>query len=460
MQVTGFNNATFVPFTSQATGIPQDSPGESGFAGTAGLKRDILFDSFRSSQRKVPALEASGPLALFRTSEVLRFLSQRSNSGKLPLGNNLEKRDGFTDLRRSRLDDLSDSLLKLKQTVSTLRGKDALNVRRARSSLPRAVQAEAGKNSPLTTLSVRPTQLAAGNVLVSDPQTAPLGALGLIGSFFVNGVKVTVKASDSVFDIRGKINFGEDINRNGVLDGPEDLNGNNILDTYSVSGSESGPGVYVNEDLNGNGTLDPSEDVNKNHRLDGGITEIRARADIKDNRLVLTSLAGGNTKIDLRDEDNILLALGFFEKNSKGLPILKEQQFDSGNPPVNLIINPRPARIELDGKTVQSPTNGFPGAVEDTGLTVKQVSARKAEVRIFVDASNAVSQIQVLFDRFNDAVGILNDVLAGSLAFERDESIQNIRQDLVLPAQENTQKLNERNRNLDKVRGNFENRQG
>jgi hypothetical protein len=60
----------------------------------------------------------------------------------------------------------------------------------------------------------------------------------------------------------------EDLNRNGILDGPEDINGNGILD---LSEDANGNGMLdTGEDNNGNGLLDLSEDVNANGRLDIG----------------------------------------------------------------------------------------------------------------------------------------------------------------------------------------------
>ena len=60
----------------------------------------------------------------------------------------------------------------------------------------------------------------------------------------------------------------EDLNRNGILDGPEDINGNGILD---LSEDVNGNGVLdAGEDTNGNGRLDLSEDVNANGVLDIG----------------------------------------------------------------------------------------------------------------------------------------------------------------------------------------------
>jgi flagellar capping protein FliD len=358
-------------------------------------------------------------------------------------------------LKRDRLNDLKSTLQNLQSRVSRLQGEDALNFRSGKSSKRGVVQVATGKNSPVTNFSVRADRLAQVDVLVSDAQTT--GALGLSGSFFINGTKVTVESSDSVFDIRNKINFGEDQNHNGALDRAEDLNGNAVLETYSVAGSTFGPGVYVNEDTDGDGALDPTEDSNNNERLDGGSAETKVVASVRENRLVFTSLTGSDTRIDLRDEDDVLLALGFFESDRKGNSVLRERQYDSGNPPVNLNKSPESAQIEVDGQPVTSASNTFQNVAEDTTLTVKQTSERQAEVRIFIDASDVVSKIQTLFGQFNAAVITLNDLLAQSRTFQSDQQIQRIREHLVESPQEKTRQLNQRNGNIDAVRGKREN---
>lgn len=462
MQVTGNQNFSFLIFS--ASSVRNSSPAErnleekvAGAQETPTPKRDILFNSFSQARKNVPTLEAIGTVALFRAGDAIKFLSLRNNSSKNSTADGLGKTSRFQDLKIHRLNDLKNSLQNLQTRVSKLQEKDSLNIRQGKSSKPDVVQVSAGRNSPRTNFSVRVSRLAGESVLVSDAQTAPLGALGLSGSFLVNGSKVTVEASDSLFEIRNKINFGEDRNNDGVLNGPEDLNQNNILDTYSVAASEFGPGVFVNEDVNGNGALDPSEDANNNERLDGGVTDTNVVASIQDNRLVLTSLVGSGSAINLEDEDNVLLDLGFFEGDAKGNPVLKERQFDADKPEVNLIKNPQSAQIEVDGAVATNPTNVFQNVVEDTTLTVKQVSQRQAQISLFIDATEVVSQIKSLFDQFNDSVITLNDILAGSRTFGNDLDIQQLRNDLTGPAQEKTRELGQRNRNLDTVRGSTEN---
>jgi flagellar capping protein FliD len=462
MQVTGSQNSAFLLFTSTQGSrnsvsvaepldkiVLTDAPRSN--------KRDILFDSFQKSQAGSNSLEASGLLSRLRAVDAVKLLSQSSGSARLQIADGLGQTSRFRELKRDRLNELRSSLQNLQARVSRLQGEDALNFRSGKSSKNDVVQVVAGGRSPVTGFSVRADRLSQVNVLVSDEQSSPLGALGLAGSFFINGTKVTVETSDSVFDIRDKINFGEDQNHNGSLDGAEDLNGNDVLETYSVAGSIFGSGVYVNEDSDGDGSLDPSEDSNNNERLDGGINETKVVASVSDNRLVFTSLTGSDTRIHLRDEDNVLLALGFFEGDRKGNSVLKERQFDSSNPAVNLNKSPESAQIQVDGQAITSATNTFNNVAEDTTLTVKHASTRQTKINIFIDASEVVSKIQSLFGQFNAAVITLNDLLAQSRTFQSDKEIQRIRAVLTESPQEKTRQLNKRNGNIDAVRGAREN---
>lgn len=462
MQVTGNQNAAFLIFsdtparkTSQAEQNLEEKIDSAQEPPTS--KRDILFNSISSSRNNVPTLEAIGTVALFNTGDAIRFLSLKENSSSTSIADDLDKTARFRELKINRLNDLKSSLNNLQSRVSRLQENDSLNIRQGKSSRPEEVQVSAGQDSPQTSFSVRVSRLAQERVLVSDEQSAPLGSLGLSGSFFVNGSKVTVVASDSVFEIKNKINFGEDGNNNGSLDGPEDLNENNILDTYSFAATEFGSAIFVNEDANGNGALDPAEDANNNGRIDGGISKTNVIASVQDNRLVLTSLSGSDTGINLRDEDNVLLSLGFFEGDRQGNPVLKERQFDANNPGVNLNKTLQNAEIEVDGAVASNPSNVFQNVVENTTLTVKQVSRRQATIRLFIDTTEVVSQIKSLFDQFNDSVITLNDLLAGSRTLGNDPDVQKFRNDLTGPPQEKTRELGQRNRNIDQVRGFAEN---
>lgn len=426
------------------------------------------------------------------------MLSRQVESRKIPLIADLEKKERFTLLKLGKLDDLSISLESLRETVSDLLSEDALNPKAASSTRSKLVQAFAGKDAPQDSFHITPIRLSQAAILASDEQSTPLGALGLTGSFFINGTKITVESTDSLFELKDKINFGEDHNRNGVLDKTEDVNNNGILDTVSFGNSKFGlpsvviedldgdsaidpgedlngngtldviptgtaqtgnaefvPAIFLTEDLDGDGEIDPGEDLNDNGNLDGGTAETKVRALIKDNRLVLVGLAGGRTFIDLRDDDDVLLGLGFFELNSKGFPIQKELQFDSDDQDLttNLIQEPQTARIEINGKQISSDSNVFSGVIEDTDLIIKQASAKASQINISIDAATFFAQIKTLVGQFNSSIRKINDFLGVSREFKRDGDIQDIRNDLTFKPQARARELEQRNENIDNLRG-------
>jgi hypothetical protein len=352
------------------------------------------------------------------------------------------------------LDGLTDSLKELQQTVANL--ENALNPKSASSSRFREVLATAGKNAPLESYDVRPVRLSRAAELVSDVKD-PSQKLGLSGRFFVNGIPITVVSGDSLSTIKNKINFGEDVNQNGTLDLTEDLNQNGTLEILQAANSEFGKGIFIIEDFNGNGKIDSSEDSNSNEQLDGGSIENNVLALIRDNRLVLVSLAGGSNTIDLRGDNSVLLNLGFFEipnegLSNEGLPVQKEIQLNDLNKPENLIIQPQTAIVEVDGEFFSSNTDVFSGIIEDTALVLRQASENSAKITIFIDAPTFLEQIKTLFSQFNNSIVKINDLLAVSSTFEEDRDIQDIRNNLAIDPQKEARVLQERNRIIDDLR--------
>lgn len=428
-------------------------------------KNNLVFRSLTHVGRQVPPLEAAGPLAGFRLGNAVNSVTERAGRVKFPIADDIGRNSRFTDLKVDRLNQLRDSLQTLSITVNIFRNNGAFNLRAADSSLRDLVKVEAGNTSPTGRFTVIPKRKAVNSTLASDEQSTPFAALGLSGNFYVNGFKITVETTDSVFELRNKINRGEDTNGNGILDGAEDINNNGVIDTITIRASEFGPGLFITEDINENGKLDPAEDVSDNGRLDGGTIEHRVRASVVNKRLVLTSSAGGSTRIDLRDDDNILLELGFFELNLKGLPIQKELQFNHARQQVNLNVEPQPAEVVVDKtfadpETVESDFDEFTNIAEDTVVTVLKVSARKSRIQIFIDASNALDQIKTLFSQFNDSIRLVNDVLSQSKEFAHDREIQKLRNDLTLKPQEKTRIIEKRNSAIDVFRNAVENQQG
>jgi flagellar capping protein FliD len=460
VQVVNNIPPTFFPFGSSRTtsknpdvNVARDTLNQAGQ--NSKNKSQTLLDAIFINKRQIPKLEATGPLAAFRTADAIAFLAQNTKSQKIPIIDNLDKKQSFALARLRQLDGLTDSLKKLQQTVVDF--GNALNPKSASSSRFREVLAAAGKNAPLESFDVRPLRLSRGAELVSDVKD-PSQKLGLSGRFFVNGVPITVVSDDSLFTIKNKINFGEDLNQNGTLDPTEDVNQNGTLEILQAANSEFGKGIFIIEDFNGNGEIDSSEDSNSNEQLDGGSIENNVLALIRDNRLVLVSLAGGSNTIDLRGDDSVVLDLGFFEipnegLSNEGLPVQKEIQLNDIKTPKNLIIQPQTAIVEVDGKFFSSNTDVVTGVIEDTALVLRQASENSAKITIFIDAPTFFEQIKTLFSQFNNSIVKINDLLAVSSTFEEDSDIQEIRNDLVIDPQQEARVLQGRNRIIDNLRG-------
>ena len=455
MQVIKNIPSTFFPFNSSRTtsknpavNVARDTLNQAGK--TSQNKSQTLFDAVFLNKRQVPQIEATGPLAAFRTADAIALLSQRSQSQKLPIIENLDKKQSFTLTQLRQLDGLTNSLKELQQSVDDL--ENTLNPKSASSSRFREVLVAAGKNAPLDSFNVRSVRLSRTSELVSDVKD-PSQKLGISGRFFINGVLITVVSTDSLSTIKNKINFGEDVNQNGTLDLSEDVDQNGTLGILQVANSEFGEGIFIKEDFNGNGEIDPTEDSNFNKRLDGGSLENNVLALIRDNRLVLVSLAGGSNTIDLRGEASVLLGLGFFEVVNGGLPVQKEIQLNNLKTPKNLNVQPQTAIVEVDGKFFSSNTDIVSGVIEDTNLVLRKASEKSGKITIFIDAPTLFEQIKILFSQFNNAIAKINNLLAVSSSFEEDGDIQDIRNELTIDPQKKARVLQERNRIIDDLRG-------
>ena len=474
MEVSGTSNSFLFgsPFTvsggNKATVSEAKDDLSSGGQPRSGTN-DLVFQSLNIVGRRVPVFEGGGPLAGFRLGNAVNVVTEKSERNKFSIADDIERNSRFSDLKVERLTSLRASLQTLRTTVNVFRNNGAFNLNAADSSREDLVKIQAGKTSPTGRFTVVPTRKMVSSTLASDEQSTPIEAIGLSGNFYINGFKISAETTDSIFELRDKINRGEDTNNNGKLDGVEDINNNGTLDVISFSASEFGGGFYLTEDRNGNGELDPDEDTIDNDRLDGGTIESGVKASVVNNRLVLSSLAGGSTKIDLRDDDNILLQLGFFELNLKGLPIQKEFQFDADQllvrfPSINLNVTPRPALVEVDRsfaepKTIESDFNEFTNISEDSIITALKASARKSNIQVFFDAANAIDQIKTFFKHFNDSLRQINDVLSQSKEFSKDKEIKNIRNDLTIQPQEKTRIIEKRNEDIDIFRVTSENLQ-
>lgn len=288
---------------------------------------DILQSSLNYKEQNVPSITTGDPVSALRVLSDISFFASLYQQAQTPIIPNLDNKS--VGLKTDILGGIKSSLQTLDGTVTQLLQNGSLNTRSTQSTQSNVVEATADNTSPLTSVSVVAQQVASGNVLVSNAQSSTMPALGLTGSFYVNGYQIQVASTDSIVSIKDKINFGSDFNHNGVLDGPQDINGTGKPGIISIPPSQYGPGIYINKDPEGKGYLYPSEDVNNTGQLVGGSKQNMVSATIENNRLKLTSLASGSTKINLRDPNNILLSLGFFAYDSKGMSVQKDTQLAS-----------------------------------------------------------------------------------------------------------------------------------
>ena len=191
-------------------------------------KAEILTNAFVFVKNDFPVItDLSGPLSALRVAAAGKFLTENFQDTGLPALDDFEKKDRFLKLQTDALGDLRTRLEVLQDTVQELQEKGALNLFSGFSSQTDVVEISAGNTASVGGLTIQVTQQALNNVLVSDVQ--PTGALGLSGSFSINGVEIVVEATDNLLDIQNKINRGEDTDGDGELDGPEDFNGNGLI---------------------------------------------------------------------------------------------------------------------------------------------------------------------------------------------------------------------------------------
>lgn len=430
--VNGFSSSFFPNSKILSTGGLSTSNSQTN-VGVPGSPRpdnnEILASSLHFNVEKIPPIEVTSAVGALRVLDAMSYLSSLSFPTQTTVTQNLDKKSLSAGMQTDALIKIRNSLTTLSATVTSLGG--LLSTKTAKSSDSNLVEAVAGSSSPVTSVTVVPKQVFAGNVLVSDEQPSTRPALGLTGSFIVNGHSVSVVSSDTIYTIKDKINYGEDVNHNGKLDGAEDVDGTGQPGVIFIHAREYTPAVYIVKDQNGDGTLNPAEDTNGNGRLDGGTRDNQVVATIEGNRLKLTGL--GANAINLEDPDNILLSLGFFVRNAKGISVQKEGQFSTSNsvfqPLPNLMASPQKSVITVDGKTFTSDTNVFAGVVDGATLAVNKTGS-SVKISISQDPTSAFDKIKAIFNDFNNVIRTINDSLITTKTFETDTDIQLLRNKL------------------------------
>lgn len=391
-------------------------------------KEKIAARSYSFAERRVPKVQLLDSAAsAFRVHNDLKFL--RTQKNRLPIADNLSLKSSFLDRQINSFLTISNKLLNLRESVKILRQREIFNIKRAKSSNPDVLTASTTAKSPTGNFQVKVSQLADGQWLVSDVVSDPFASLGYSGTVQINGFDIIIEESDSLEDIKNQINFGEDSNRNGILDLGEDLNNDGRLEILVVKSTPFAKGIVIVEDINGDNVIQGSEDLDNDGILEGGIADHKVIAFISNDRLYLNSLSKDNRKISLQDDNNIYLNLGFFELNRFNAPVLKEQQLDPDTFE-NLNKAPTFSSLTVNGDSFEKEVNYVSDIIPETTLSLKDTSSRNISLSISLDMSAAIASIKNFVTVYNDTIQFLNRELAFSRVLEENDAVQKIRNGL------------------------------
>ncbi len=409
----------------------------------------VTTSSYYFIERKVPKVELlDGPASAFHVHNNLEFL--RLNKTSFPNVESLVFKPSFIDKQIKSFLKINQKLLNLRESLLTLRNKESLNIKSVKSSNPGALTATTSTKSPVENFKIKIFQLATGNRLVSDAVADPFASLEVSGTIQINGFEIIINESDSLNDIKNKINFGEDTNKNGILDLGEDLNKNSKLEILKVPSTPFSKGVVIVEDVNGDNIIQGSEDLNNNELLDGGIGELELVAIISDNRLILNSISEINKNIQLQDDNDILLNLGFFELDRLNNPVLKEQQLDPETFE-NLNKQPVSSFLTVDGISFVKKVNDISDILPETTLSLKDTSLRDISLSISADINSALKNIKTFINAYNEVINFLNKELTFDRVLEGNVAVQKIRNGLNDRAVDDVLNAGQKFNNLNKI---------
>tara|TARA_B100000315_G_scaffold168683_1_gene157254 strand:- start:8840 stop:10717 length:1878 start_codon:yes stop_codon:yes gene_type:complete len=388
-------------------------------------KETIATSSYYFVERRVPKVELLDSAAsAYQVHSDLEFLRQEKT--RIPIVDNLPLRSPFIKKQIKSFLKISEKLSSLKNAIKNVSQAGNFNIKSAKSSNTDALTATTTAKSSVDNFKINISRLAGGQQLVSDAVSDPFAGLGASGAIQINGFEVNIETSDSLDDIKNKINFGEDLNKNGVLDLEEDLNKNGILEVLQVASNSHAKGIYIIEDINGDNVIQGSEDSNGNELLDGGVAELEVVASIIDNRLFLESLSNVHKKIELQDHNDVLFDLGFFELDRDDNAVLKEQQLDPDTFE-NLNMLPTTSSLTVDGDSFEKAANEISDIIPETTLRLKDTSSRDISLSISTDLTETLKNIKNFVSAYNDTIKFLNNELAFSRVLEEDVSTQKMR---------------------------------
>lgn len=285
----------------------------------------------------------------------------------------------FTPIEKS-LADLSATLDKLSAnggalTALTTSGGDPLVAAFITDPTARPGTHRVRVDRVATAQSVETTGVFPNGVTISnfiDSSGKPI-TTGNEFTFTINGVQVKASSSDSLATLATKINFGEDLNRNGVLD------------TNSR---------FVTE-----------EDVNQNGILDGGTAAHGVRAEVDSGRLRLTRNSEGAQTISVTDQSGLLEALGLIRIDSRGLQVFSREITPAGG-----------ATLSVDATVFERPTNSINDIITGVRLELRQAGTETVKIKIANSLEKLAGELETLAASFNQTSRVLNHALGAPLS--------------------------------------------
>lgn len=385
-----------------------------------------VTQQFRIARRDLPSVDLTlnSPLNALNAQGAADALEGGRHNNALDY--KLQFGGRFLAEQGRQLNTIYSTLSTLRANAGNIQNSSAYNIKIAQSSDSAVASATAGQNTPVGIYEVTVSRLASADKLISNAYADANAALGLSGTFKVNGWESTVTPSDTLAGIRDKINYGEDTNRNGMLDYAADMNGDGALQALTSPGTWNGrqylPSFYWNENQAGQGTLSASEDTNGNKRLDGTSAQTNVKATVLDGQLLLESANGGNIDIRMDDPNQILESIGFIVRDP-----------DTGLVSPNYVLTgsaaPQTAEFSVNGHANTSASNTVTNGVG--GLVLSLAGTGSATVEVTADPTAALAPIAAFGASYNQALDLLNTTIYSGGVLSENTRLQDIYTDTV-----------------------------
>ncbi|OGW23151.1 MAG: hypothetical protein A2X55_09260 [Nitrospirae bacterium GWB2_47_37] len=369
----------------------------------------VFLNNFRFVEQEVPPVVfIDGGGSALKVRDALEVLVNEKQRREPPVIQRLNLNPAFYKVKSSRWDELGSRLIELYKSNIPLLSAEGFNTNAASSSDEETLTAAASSNAVPGVYNLKVNQLAKAHRIESDIFEDTGSELNLSGTININDFDVLIDETDSLYAIADKINYGEDLNRNGTLDfGTEtDADNDRLMDQ--------------GEDGNRNGVLDTREDINFNNELDGGTDKHGVQVTIAEGKLIFTASDTGK-EINLKDDNDVLRELGILSYDIYPLNVTFKHELQPA----------QKANITVDDVEYEIDGNEIAGAIEGITLSLKGTSSSEVAVTVSESTDAAFSNISAFTDDYNNAMKFLNDQIKFAKAFYQDIAAQRVRTDLM-----------------------------